>query len=65
MSDSIVTIVTVGLYTLLMPVIMRWLQQRIKKRWIIYVLLVVIGLLLVTVIGTAASVLTYYFMSGK
>ena len=65
MSDSIVTIVVVGIYTLLMPAIMRWLQERVKKRWVIYLLLVVIGLLLVTIIGTVASVLIYYLTPTK
>lgn len=65
MSDSIVTIVVVGIYTLLMPMIMRWLQKHVRRQWVIYLLLVVIGLLLVTVIGTVTSVLTYYFTTTK
>lgn len=61
MNDAIITIIIVGIYTLLMPSIVRLLEHRISKRWILYLLLFIIGILITAIIGTIASVLIYMF----
>ena len=61
MSDALFSVLIAGLETLLLPAILRWLRKRIKRPWIVYVLLVLIILLLTMVLGTAVSVLSYFF----
>lgn len=59
MSDTILAILIVVAEVVFAPIIYKWLSKRIKKRWLLVVLLLVCGLLIVTIIGTAVSVATY------
>lgn len=54
------SIMIAGLETLLLPAIYRWLKEHIASRWIVYVVLVLIILLMTMFIGTAVSVAAYY-----
>ncbi|MDE5849822.1 MAG: hypothetical protein K2H38_06750 [Muribaculaceae bacterium] len=61
MSDVVFSILIAGIETLLLPAILRWLKKHVSRRWLVYVLLVVIVLMMTMVLGTAVSVLSYYF----
>ena len=60
MSDAVFSILIAGLETLLLPGIFRWLKKHVSRRWLVYMLLVLIVLLMTMVLGTAVSVLAYY-----
>ncbi|MDE6018618.1 MAG: hypothetical protein K2G85_07375 [Muribaculaceae bacterium] len=60
MSDIVYSILIAGVETLLLPAIFRWLEKRVSRRWLVYVLLVMIVLLMTMVLGTAVSVLSFY-----
>ena len=64
MNDVVISILIAGLETLLLPAILRWLKKHIATRWLVYTVLVFIGLLMTMVIGTAVSVAAYYFSKG-
>ena len=61
MNDTIIIIVIVAICYLVMPYIARALEQRISKRWVNFLLLFIIGILITTIIGTITSVLIYMF----
>ncbi len=60
MSDAVFSLLIAGLETLLLPVILRRLKKHISRRWLVYVLLVLIILLMTMILGTAVSVAAYY-----
>lgn len=59
MSDAVFGILIAGIEALLLPYILRWLQKRISRRWLVYAVLVLIIVLMTIVIGTAVSVTAY------
>ncbi len=59
MSDIIYSILIAGFEALLGPVVYKWLKKRIKKQWIVIVLIVLIALLGAMILGTAVSVISY------
>ncbi|MDE6716185.1 MAG: hypothetical protein K2J74_06885 [Muribaculaceae bacterium] len=61
MNDTIIIIIIVAIYYLVMPYIARALERRITKRWVIFLLLFIIGILVTAIIGTITSVLIYLF----
>lgn len=60
MNDAVISILIAGVETLLLPSVYRWLKRHIKRKWLVYVLLVLIILLMTMVVGTAVSVLAYH-----
>ncbi len=60
MSDVIFSILIAGFEVALGPAVYKWLKKRIKKRWIVIVLIVLIALLVTMILGTAVSVIAFY-----
>ena len=56
MTDTVMTIMIAGIETLLIPAIYRWLKAHIKRRWLVFVLLIFAVLLTTMIIGTVVSV---------
>lgn len=60
MNDAVFSILIAGVETLLLPGILRWLKKHVSRRWVVYMLLVLIVLLMTMALGTAVSVFAYY-----
>ncbi len=60
MNEVIYSILIAGFEALLGPAVYKWLKKRIKKQWIVIVLIVLIALLVTMILGTAVSVISYH-----
>ncbi len=61
MSEVIYSILIAGFEALLGPVVYKWLKKRIKRQWVVIVLIVLFALLGAIILGTAVSVLAWNF----
>ena len=60
MNDEFFSILIAVVETLLLPGLFRWLKKHFSRRWVVYLLLALIVLLMTMALGTAVSVFAYY-----
>ncbi|MDE6264761.1 MAG: hypothetical protein K2M11_06400 [Paramuribaculum sp.] len=63
MREDIISIIIIGIYTLSMPAVIRYLGKHISQKWLAYVAAVVIGIIYFTILSTILSLLGYKLIS--
>lgn len=59
MEDNMIAIITIAIYTVMMPSVIRYIEKRVARRWVAYLLSIVIGMIIVATVGTIVAVATY------